>query len=70
VSFKSSLCDFSEKIVLIVMGGKSSVLVSILKYTPYFAVYYLIRTPVHEWIHLYVGCLFGGEDYITEIFII
>ena len=53
-----------EKIVLVVMVGKGSVLVSIFKYVSYFAVYYLIRTPVHEWIHLYVGCLFGGEGYI------
>ena len=50
--------------MLIVMSGKNSVLISILKYVSYFAVYYLIRTPVHEWIHLYVGCLFGGEGYI------
>ena len=46
------------------MSAKNSILVSILKYASYFAVYYLIRTPVHERIHLYVGCLFGGEGYI------
>jgi len=46
------------------MSGKNSVLISILKYASYFAVYYLIRTPVHEWIHLYVGSFFGGEGYI------
>jgi len=39
---------FMEKIVLIVMSGKGSVLVSILKYASYFAVYYSVRCAINS----------------------
>jgi len=39
-------------------------LLSIAEYVIYFTIFYFVRLPVHEWCHLSVLRMFGGDGYI------
>jgi len=41
---------------------------SIAEYVIYFILFYYVRMPVHEWIHLEVLRMFGGDGYIRATF--
>jgi len=43
-------------------------LLSIAEYVTCFIIYLFVRLPVHEWIHLTVLRLFGGDGYIVPTF--
>jgi len=41
-------------------------LFSIAEYVTCFIIFYFVRLPVHEWLHLDVARLFGGDGYIIK----
>jgi len=41
---------------------------SITEYVVYFMLFYYVRIPIHEWIHLDVTRIFGGNGYIEKTF--